>query len=209
MQYLITQSLLSSWLRLWTDFEKYIFDNSEKTAADYQADAYEDFLRVLRREPTETTEAMQKGIDFENLVTDICNGIDCSAHKWYAAAAEVAEEVKGGQFQLAASAPLRVAGMDFLLYGRLDVLKAGRVIDIKYTSRYEVGKFFDSPQHPMYIEIVPEAYEFLYLISNGTRVWREEYRREECRPIADFISEFVAYLDTTGLLPLYKEKWAA
>ena len=65
MSYTITPTLLNSWQYLWTDFEKYA--TSEKTAEDYEKAAYEDFLTTLRREPVPTTEAMQKGIDFEKL----------------------------------------------------------------------------------------------------------------------------------------------
>ena len=62
MRYLMTQSLLSSWL--------YTFNCPD----DYEEEAFNDFLSTLRREPHETNEAMQNGIDFENLVTAILNG---------------------------------------------------------------------------------------------------------------------------------------
>lgn len=61
-RYLITQSLLSSWA--------YIFNAYE----GYEEDAMESFLSTLRREPSEPTEAMLDGIDFENAVYRLASG---------------------------------------------------------------------------------------------------------------------------------------
>lgn len=203
-RFLITQSLLSSWQRQWANFDKY----GEK-ADEFREKAKADFLDALCKEPIPTSEAMQKGIDFENLVTDICAGRGDTNHKWYEAACKVASEVRNGQFQAIAVKEVTVFGIDFLLYGRLDYLKAGVITDIKYTGKYEVGKFFDSPQHPMYMELVPEAYEFRYLVSDGRRVWREVYSRGECRPIYGIMQDFVDYLQIARLMPVYMQHWKA
>lgn len=102
-----------------------------------------------------------------------------------------------------------VNGMAFLLYGRLDCLKAGEIIDIKFTKNYDPGKYFASTQHPMYLELVPEAKSFTYLASNGSSVWPETYRRDEAVSIYPYISDFVDWLTAVDLLSLYKEKWLA
>ncbi|HQB07843.1 MAG TPA: hypothetical protein PK712_08280, partial [Rectinema sp.] len=90
-----------------------------------EKDSLADFLSTLRREPIPTTEAMQKGIDFEDLVTDIMLGRGDASDKWYEAAYEVASIVKGGQLQYRAAKEIEVRGRKILLYGRLDALKAG------------------------------------------------------------------------------------
>jgi len=207
MIFTITPTLLNSWLYLWTDFEKYVFDTSEKTAEDYRKSAHDDFLTTLRRKPTQTTEAMQKGIDFEDLVVTICGGVSPTDHKWYEAANEIAQEVKGSQFQVTVKKNIEIAGLAFQLKGRLDCLKAGIINDIKFSGKYEVGKFYGSAQHPLYMEAIPEAFRFNYLISNGTRVWRETYARAEIKPIGETIQGFIEYLKNAGLLPLYQERW--
>jgi len=208
-RYLMTHSLVSSWLYVFSDFEKYIHDESEKTAEDYQQAAQRDFLATLRREPTTTTEAMQNGIDLENLVASVCAGEPQPEHKWLGAAREIAQEVAGGQFQVPVQKDIEVSGLQILLYGRIDCLKAGNIIDIKYTSKYEAGKYYGSPQHHFYMEMAPEAGRFTYLVSNGSRVWREDYAREECRPAAGIIGGFLEYLKTAGLLATYMENWRA
>lgn len=200
--YLLTHSLLSSWL--------YAMKSSPYEDLTSERDAYGDFLKTLRREPTETTQSMQNGIDFENMVTDIVNGAEVdSEEKWYNAASTVAKIVRGGQLQYKAKKRIVVLGVPILLYGRLDVLKAGEIIDIKFSSGYERGKYFDSTQHPVYLELIPEAYQFTYLITNGSDVWKETYRSEETNSIIPTIEYFLAYLKESGLWEEYAKHWEA
>ena len=200
-RYLMTHSLLASWL--------YAMKENPYEDATTERDPYSEFLHVLRREPTPTTEAMQKGIDFENLVTNIVNGAGDSKGRWYDAARKVAGYVRGGILQYKARRIITVRNVELVLYGRLDCLKAGVIQDIKFSGSYERGKYFSSTQHPTYFEIVPEAKSFVYLVSNGSEVWTERYFREETPSILPTISDFLEWLDALELAPLYKEKWLA
>jgi len=200
-RYLMTHSLLSAWL--------YSMKDNPYEDSTTETDPREEFLRVLRREPTPTTESMLKGREFEDLVTDIlCNRSDRS-HKWWDAANAVAKRVHGGRLQLVAKKEYTIGDMTFLLYGRLDSLHAGVVYDIKYSGKYDRGKYFNSTQHPMYLELIPEAHSFVYLISDGSNVWTETYRRDETASIDLIIQQFIADLEANDLLDLYKEKWLA
>ena len=58
----ITKTLLESW--------RYCFSCAE----GYEDDAYADFLKTLRREPSETTEAMMNGLTFEDRVYRAAEG---------------------------------------------------------------------------------------------------------------------------------------
>ena len=200
-RFLMTHSLLSSWL--------YSLRDSPYEDATTERDAREEFLRVLRREPTETTEAMEKGNRFEALVTDIINGCGDRSDRWYDAASVVATELRGAQLQFTAQKTVSIAGDEYVLYGRLDALKAGVITDIKYTGSYDKGKFYNSTQHPMYLFLVPTAKEFTYLISNGTDVWHETYTREETGDILKTVRAFLSWLDASGLTSLYRQYWAA
>lgn len=198
----MTHSLLSSWL--------YLMKEDPYENLTTKKDPMAEFMQVLRREPTPTSEAMQSGIDFEDLVTNIINNRADPSNKWYAAACKVAQQCSGGVLQFKAKKEAEVGGMTFLLYGRLDCLKAGEIIDIKFvTKNYESGKYFASTQHPMYLELVPEAKSFTYLVSNGSSVWPETYRRDETASIYPYISDFINWLTAVDLLSLYKEKWLA
>lgn len=199
MSYLMTQSLISSWM----------YAMKENPYADATTDdtAYSDFLKTLRKEPTETNEALQNGIYLENLVEKIVKGEDCTGADWFDAAAEIAHYLRGAQMQVKVSKSVVVKGVEIVLYGRLDALKAGVIYDIKYTGNYEAGKYLGSPQHPMYFALVPEATEFVYLASNGSNVWPERYSREEAADIETIVSQFIDWLAMTGLYDEYIAHW--
>ena len=203
-RYLMTHSLLSAW--------QYAMAEDPYEDATTEKNPMEDFMKVLRREPRETTEAMQNGIDFEALVYQIARGVHETTNKddrWYDAACEIADVIRGGVIQYKAKKPLTVAGTDILLFGVLDVLKAGTIYDVKFSKSYERGKYFDSTQHPAYFSLIPEAGAFSYLVSNGSAVYTETYRREETRSIEPVISDFLGWLDGCGLMQTYREKWVA
>lgn len=200
-RYLMTHSLLSSWL--------YTMKGNPYEDMTTERDPMEEFMLTLRREPTPTTEAMQKGIMFEDMVTAITRGAGDPKDRWYHAAAKVARIVSGGLLQYRAKKEIQVDGMALVLYGRLDCLKAGTIYDIKFSSGYERGKYFDSTQHPTYLEIMPEARQFVYIVSNGNEVWTEKYLREDAPDIRPIISDFLSWLRATDLMQVYQEKWLA
>lgn len=201
MRYLLTHSLLSAW--------QYALKNNSYEDATTDDTAYDNFIFALHRLPTLKTEAMENGIEFEDLVTDILAGepdVDKNG-KWYDCAFEISRYLYGGVLQCKVSKPISVDGIDILLYGRLDCLKGGVISDIKFSKKYERGKYINSTQHPVYFELVPEAYKFVYRISDGNNVWTEEYRREETPSIIPVISDFIKWLKVNDLFEIYTEKW--
>lgn len=201
MRYLMTHSLLTSWL--------YTMRENPYEDATSESDPMGEFMATLRREPTPTTEAMQNGIRFENLVTAIINGNADPSEQWYSAAEKVARRCAGGILQYKVKKALMVGDMELLLYGRLDCLKAGEIIDIKFSKGYDPGKYFSSTQHPTYFELIPEADRFTYLVSNGSAVWPETYRRDEAGDIRPVIADFFDWLRAVDLMSVYQEHWKA
>lgn len=196
MRYLLTQSLLSAWLY---QYEAYDPD-----------DAHAEFMSTLMREPVQPTKAMLDGQKFENMVTAYCNGAALDpGHEWARSIAEVSKIVKGGQAQVALYRDYEVSGVHFLIYGRLDWLKAGTIYDTKYSKTYEVGKYDESPQHPMYFALCPEARRFEYIVSDGNDVYIEPYYRDSAPPIDWHISDFLRYLKDAKLDQIYFDKWKA
>ncbi|MCD8143934.1 MAG: hypothetical protein LUD79_01105 [Oscillospiraceae bacterium] len=195
---LLTHSLLNSWLY-------------QYKAPDSDG-AHGSFMQTLRRDPTETTEAMQRGIDFENLVGGWVGGnraVPEEHSKWAGAIETIGTILEGAALQAALYRDLVVEGQPILLYGRLDGLKAGIIYDIKFTGKYETGKFTDSPQHPVYMTLCPEARAFVYLITDGTDVFTESFTQAETPPLEPLVQEFFEYLDAASLMDVYLEKWAA
>lgn len=204
--------------------EKYLITHTLLSAYDYMFDcyeggedqAYEDFLRTLNREPAEQTEAMRDGIVFENMVYDIAAGRSSAVSNpaWVKGAVAVASYIRGAPTQLRVRREIEVDGMTFVAYGILDSLLAGTIYDVKFKaksfSQLELaGSYLGKTQHPMYFYLVPEARNFMYLISDGEELYTEPYDREDTPPISLYISRFISGVTQMGLLDLYKEKWLA
>ena len=210
-RYLITQSLLSAWL--------YQYDCAE----GQEEAARESFLKALRREPMEQTDAMLRGISFEDAVQATLKGDGgrsawSHAERWskrggreaeYKCVMEMAERMRGGAYQLTEYKQKTIAGLDFLLMAKCDWVKVGVIYDCKRVEKYsDVGKYYESAQHPMYLEVLPSAREFIYEICDGEDIYEERYTRADIPQSAeDMIFQFVKSLSSEGLLDLYKEKW--
>lgn len=207
MAYLITQSLISSWA--------YMFDCFEGSEENAKAE----FERVLRREKGEPTKAMQAGIDFEKAVYAEAAGFPHPPTKWASGVRAIAKFIRGAQVQVKLSRPIEVDGEQYLVYGILDALKAGIIYDVKFRTKSICpdsdvngnndiyGKYLNSPQHPLYFYLVPEALEFLYLVSDGDDIYIEPYRPGECRSAEEIIREFIRSIIGLGYWDTYKEHW--
>ena len=189
----LTQSLLSSWEWMYK-----------------KDDGYEDFLRTLNREPKQATQAMLDGIQFENVLNNVLKGEELpTSHEWYAPITEMVEELWGAQQQVNLYADTEVDGQRILLHGILDYLKAGHIYDCKFSKRYELNKYLNSPQTPMYLALVPEAFDFTYIISDGKYVYRERYPRDIVQPIEVTIRYFLKFMNSRpDLYKILKEKWS-
>ena len=108
MRYLITHSLLSSWL--WA-----IKENPYEDATT-EDDSWDRFLLILNRESTPVTPAMQDGIDFEQLVTDIMFELADLSHKWFRAAQQVYQIVRGQSVAVQHQQVVTVAGKSYAVW---------------------------------------------------------------------------------------------
>lgn len=197
----ITKTLLDSYA--------YMFDCYEGG----EEEAYESFLKTLKREPIEETEAIANGKAFEAMVQALAEGREVTPGKWENGARKVAEIVKGGQWQVHVDTDVTVDGRTFWLHGFCDVVKAGVIYDIKFKNKSFnaldlYGSYRDHSQHSAYLKCLPEAYEFVYLVSDGEELYTEAYNRLNSRPIEDYIRDFMNWLQTKPeLLKIYEERW--
>lgn len=191
----VTCTLLNAWLRA--------------TDADASEEDFSSFLAVLERQKRPVTRAMQMGIDFESLVNSFVEdgSVTTDDEASYRAACQFGRRLNGAQLQVWMEKPVTIAGMDFQLVGVADALHAGIISDIKRVQRYEYGKYQHSTQHPMYMELFPEAIRFDYLIFDGQYCYREQYRRGDFLPIESTIKAFLDYLTNADLMDIYKNKW--
>lgn len=187
----LTQSLLSAWE--WS----------------FKSDSgYDDFIKALNREKKPMTTAMLDGAHYENCLNSVLLGeLLPDDHEWKFPIAEMAEELQGAQQQVTIFRDITVDGQPILLHGVLDYLREGHIWDCKFSKRYHLNKYLDSPQTSMYMTLVPEALDFTYIISDGKYVYREKYPREIVPPIEPEIKHFMDYLKKHDLWKTYFEKW--
>lgn len=128
----------------------------------------EDFLNVLRKEKTPPTESMLAGIEFEDKIRAVCDGKDTAGDR--NDVEEIAELVKEGFWQERISKELD----GNLLYGIADVITPYIIYDIKFASKYDIGKYDYSIQHLLYMYCTGIPH-FQYLISDGNEVYVESH----------------------------------
>lgn len=199
--YLITPSLLNSW-------KYYISVEDEEKEAEQR----EKILATFRREEIEPTPIMEFGREFEDDVLKWSDNISfktTQSHEYGCAVINIGDIVMGGTWQM----PCKRTYKDFLLYGRMDVVKGPAIYDIKTTQRYEIGKFRDSAQHRLYLYCTELEYcEYLvaevYLSKDGPVIKSLSAERYTNRDIEPMVDEFISWLDNDAeLKELYFKHW--
>ena len=122
-RYRITATLLNSWQWIW-DCANYIVESEtdelskEDKITLAQGKAKAEFVDLLMRKPIPDNENMRLGREYEDKV---CTGLD-----------EVFSPiVENGAFQVTVTKDVDILGVPITLYGVLDVLKGGKIYDIK------------------------------------------------------------------------------
>jgi hypothetical protein len=167
-RWLLTPSLYNAWR----------WSLSAGEDEDDQEQARKEMITTLKREQITPNEAMLKGRKFEGDIQAMASGeplLPLDDPLYENVVAEIAEIVKGGLWQERVYLDMHFRDHgDFLLYGKIDVLKGPWGFDIKYAKNYKIGKYGKSIQHATYMIGAPCS-RFAYLISNGREWWREEY----------------------------------
>ena len=187
----VTQSLLSAWE--WS-FKK--------------EDGWDDFLTALNKQKKQLTKQMLDGIRFENCLNAVLDGEEIPEdHEWAKPIRQLAKYLDGSQQQVVLFRDVWIDGQPILLHGVLDYLRAGVIYDTKFSKNYHLNKYLNSPQHPLYLALVPEARRFEYLSCDGTWVYRECYPRYIVEPIEPTIKQFLQFLKEHDLYKTYSELW--
>lgn len=167
----ITPTLLNAWLFL-------------MNGGDY-ADI-EDFIKTLKREPKEQTEAQLKGIEFEN---ECYNGEEENYNQY----------IQGGHYQVKVKRYYK----NIMICGIIDVLQPNVIYDIKTTSTYKIGKYGKTSQHLIY-PFCTGIKHFAYLVNKDCI--KEDYYYKDGQA-EELIDSFLNWLDTTGLKEIWLEHW--
>jgi len=184
----------------------------------------EDFIRTLSRVRSVPTEAMARGIKFEDDVHDYCGEAFefCDFEKeeltekeqkkiklYNECVINIGDICKGGIWQPPVKKVIHINGWDFLLYGRCDVIKGDVVYEIKTTGKYDIGKYYPSAQYRIYLYCTGLT-GLTYLITDCKQCWREDYFNNDNleKEIIALIYNFIQYLGyDEEASRLFFDKW--
>lgn len=206
MKYLITVSLLNS-------FSFFMSEYGDR----------EDFIRMLNKE-FHSNEYIERGIKFEDDILEYNksgilpefnqeikltetrlnnHNLMCDCIR------EFGDEVKGGFWQKSFSKTIKIGDDNFVIYGRADVVKEDTIYDIKYTKKYDLGKYKDSMQHR--IELACSDFPtFKYIVSDLKDTYVEEYQKsdDDLDIVREKIIALIRYLEADKeAMELFKAKW--
>ena len=165
----------------------------------------DEFIKALAKTPSEPSPAMQEGIDFENAVyNSMKSGVASQDER----IAEAAERCKGGYIQVRCEKTLFD---DILVYGVADVVlpDQDKIIDIKRSASYSLGKYENSIQHLVYMYALG-LNNFEYLIADSCSIYTEYYHwgtiaennlKSRVYQCLDFIMRFPQFKD------VYNQHW--
>ena len=185
----------------------------------WKEDAYLQLKATLGRAPWKPNPAILRGIDFENSVYSILKDkkedtVTCSD-----TFRKILYECKGGEFQKRTKTIIELNGVEYCLYGKIDVFFPDKIIDIKTTGKYGgKDKYLGTSQHHIYC-FGENIHNFDYLVvefvDEGTKSIRgvhkipyespgiEEEEKYIKGKIEDMNAFFENYTEAGGLKELY------
>ena len=145
-----------------------------------------------------TTESMQKGIDFENLLCaymDNAVSLD-EGHPLFSIVEEMAGYVRGGVRQVHVQTQILP---EVTVHGYLDFLNGQTIYDVKTGSRYEFPKYLHNCQHLVYMAALKDSgiTTFKYLVTDFSSVFVEEYQWQDSMmdELRGRANDFFSYLE--------------
>ena len=170
MARLITPSLLNSFA--WYNNCPY----------SWKEKAIQDLSNYLNRVPFEPNEYFERGNKYEKQVKALCNG--WKVEDPMPTIKEMAKLCKGGLWQQNTKVFIVIDNVEYIVCGRIDVLKKDEIIDIKTTSNYKgEDSYLSTSQHVLYLyanhEIGGTINKFRYLVSDFNEIHKVSFEVED------------------------------
>ena len=133
-----------------------------KCPANWKEKAFNDLSNTLNRIYPEPMPApMKRGIDFEDAVYANANKDEYGGSELFH---KVCELVKGADYQKKAKNLIEIDGVEYCLYGKIDVFYDDWIIDIKTTGNYKgAASYLTKWQHHFYT-CMTKVKDFTYLV---------------------------------------------
>ena len=167
--------------QLQPDYKFYpsLLDSYKWYQASESDNSEQELIDKINRKPF-SSDAADKGTWFNELI-DLClKGSEKHGVEFLSGPAEIIlERLIGSVKQVHTSTTLDVDGKTVELYGYIDYVQQDRVIDLKTTKSYELGKYKDSLQLHFYpVSLIDEGNEinaFEFLVTDFENVYPEVY----------------------------------
>lgn len=175
-----------------------MYMREDESEEDIESVRFKDLIDKINRVPYVTTEAQQKGIDFENVINEMIDGNKVEHSFNPDIVNRIYNEVKTcNTKQQRMSADIQTSKGLVELYGVLDYTFGGYQVDLKTTKRYEFLKYKDNTQHKIYPLIARYNFiivnDFHYLVTDfkdvflETYTWNSNLENEVVANVCDFI----------------------
>jgi hypothetical protein len=202
--YYITKSLIDSW--------RYSFKDEKRQ---------EEFVKTLKKYPIEPNELMLAGMKWEKEVerysayslSDLRDMFSETTDKQERNKINAAAYCRGGVWQVRCGTVLPLPLPDYkevYVKGVIDCLQSNRIIDLKRSKSYDIGKYRDSTQHIIYM-LATGIDRFDYLIANGSAgdicVETYNYFPQMKQKLISTICEFLTDIKRKGLNELYEANY--
>ena len=173
-------------------------------------DAKQEFLDRVNRVQKDPTDAMLRGIRFNELVDAVAGGAPLReevvmVHDTKCPASIVRRFVdgfEGAARQVYVETLLPTIHGNVLVYGFIDEMLADTAYEIKTTGKYEFPKYLHNWQHPVYLECLKaqgaNVGRFIYRATDFKDIFEEEYRyrQEDTDRLISECAQLVEFLET-------------
>lgn len=164
--------------------------------------AEQDLINKINRVPF-FSEAAEKGTRFNKVIDCVLDGNNIDTSEFDSKLIEEISEILADSIlQVYTSCQINTGKGIVLMYGYIDYVKEDRVIDLKTTSKYDLGKYYDSIQRHFYpVSLTMAGNEintFEFLVTDFENVYSEVYKfdyAESLNILENTLENFIDFLE--------------
>lgn len=157
------------------------FDWMTKTGTP---DKFQELIDKINRKPIDMPDFVKKGSAFESCVNSHIDGNKIYEKDGFKFESNIIEKLArklqntiGKQKWIERTIPFKYGNVR--IGGFLDFDFPDKIVDLKTTNNYKLGKYMDNNQHKAYGLIKPEKKSFVYLCSNFNDYFIEPYNNKK------------------------------
>jgi len=163
-----------------------------------------ELIDKINRVKHEMTNQAQLGVSFEGLINSIINGASFStSFDGFTFKEDVVKgvlsQLNGFEIQKYVCSTFNINGFDVKFYGFVDYSSICKMIDLKTTSKYKLGKYKYYSQRHIYPMCIEGVTKFTFLITDFEGVMTEPYfisKRESMVYLNESVPRFIEFIES-------------